>query len=312
MAGITLRSSDFKAVVSPILNKVYDGVYKQRTNEYTKLFADETGIPRSYHEEPLLYGFGMAPQLPDGQPITYDQGGVLYSARGYYQVYGLAFAMTKVLVEDGDHIRLGKIYAQHLAQAMNETEETVPVNILNRAFNPSYVGGDNSALCVNNHIAAPGAVAAAGDPSRSNLLTTSAALSQTSLEQMLIQVRGAKDPRGKNIRLNIKQLVVSPSNMLQAEVLVKSVLRAGTNNNDLNPVNSMGAVGEVVVLSRLTSTTAWFAHTDAQQGLQMLWRRRLEKATEGDFETDSVRYKATMRFVPMWVDWRTLYGTPGT
>lgn len=312
MAGVILRSSDFRAVVEPILNKVYDGVYNQRDKEYTKVFGDENGIPRSYHEEPLLYGFGNAPQLPDGQPVTYDQGGVLYSARGYYQVYGLAFALTKVLVEDGDHVRLGKIYSQHLAQSMVETEETLPANVLNRAFNASYVWGDGSALIVNNHIAAPGAVAAAGDPSRSNLLTTSAALSQTSLEQMLIQLRQAKDPRGKNIKLQADSLVVSPSNILQAEVLLKSVLRAGTNNNDLNPVKSAGLINNAVTLSRLTSSTAWFIKTDAQQGLRMLWRRRIEKSMEGDFETDSVRYKSTFRVVPFTTDWRTVYGTPGT
>ena len=311
MAGTILRSSDFRAVVEPILNKIYDGVYNQRDKEYDKVFGNENGIPRSYHEEPLLYGFNMAPNLPDGQPVTYDQGGVLFTARGYYQVYGTAFAMTKVLVEDGDHVRLGKIYSEHLAQAMVETEETLPANVLNRAFNAAYVWGDGAALCVNNHTAAPGAVAAAGDPSRSNLLNTSAALSQTSLEQMLIQTRSAKDPRGKNIKLRNDALVVAPGNMLQAEVLLKSVLRAGTNNNDLNPVKSMGLIDRVETLSRLTSATAWFIKTDAKQGARMLWRRRLEKSMEGDFETDSVRYKATMRCIPFLCDWRTFYGTSG-
>ena len=129
---------------------------------------------------------------------------------------------------------------------------------------------------------------------------------------MLTQLRSAKDPRGKNIRLDGEKLVVAPANMLQAEVLTKSVLRAGTNNNDLNPVKSMGLLSEVVVLSRLTSTTAWFVKTSAQQGLKMLWRRKIEKSMEGDFETDSVRYKSTMRCVPGWFDWRGVYGTPGT
>ena len=311
MAGIVLRSSDFRGVVEPILNEVFDGVYDQRVNEYPSVFESEDGIPRSYHEEPILFGLGAAPQLPDGEPVAYDQGGILYTARWYYQVFGSAFALTKVLVEDGDHIRIGSIYSKHLAQALKETEETLPANILNRAFNASYVGGDNVSLCANNHPAAPGNAAAAGDVSRSNLLTTSAALSQTSLEQMLIQIRSAKDPRGKNIRLNPGKLVVAPGNMLQAEVLLKSVLRTGTTNNDLNPVNSMNLLSEAVVLSRLTSSTAWFVKTDAPQGLKMLWRRKIEKSMEGDFETDSVKYKSTMRCIPAWFEWRTLYGTPG-
>lgn len=310
MAGTILRSTDFRAIVEPILNQAYDGVYDQRADEYKKIFTESTGIARSYHEEPMLYGFGQAPELPDGQAVSYDAGGQLYVKRYPYSVYGLAFALTKVLVEDGDHIRIGSTYSKHLAQSMIETLETVCANHLNRAFNASYLGGDGSALVVNNHADIAGQ--AAGSNSRSNLLTTSAALSQTSLEQMLIQIRQAEDPRAKKIRLTPKKLIVAPGNMLTAEVLLKSVLRAGTNNNDLNPVKSMGLLSDVAVLSRLTSATAWFVQTDAPEGMKVLWRRKTEKAMEGDFETDSVRYKSTMRFGSGWTDWRAVFGTPAT
>lgn len=310
MAGTILRSTDLRPVVEPILNEVYDGVYEQRADEYKAIFAESNGIARAYHEEPMLYGFGSAPELPDGQPVNYDQGGVLFTKRYPYTVYGLAFALTKVLVEDGDHIRVGSTFAKHLAQSMIETIETVTANHLNRAFNTSYLGGDGSALVVNSHADAIGG--AAGAASRSNLLTTSAALSQTSLEQMVIQIRQAEDPRGKKIRLTPKKLVVAPGNELQAEVLINSVLRAGTNNNDLNPIKSKGLLREVVSLSRLTSATAWFVQTDAPEGMKVLWRRKTEKGMEGDFETDSVRYKSTMRFGSGWTDWRAMFGTPGT
>jgi hypothetical protein len=185
----------------------------------------------------------------------------------------------------------------------------VHANHLNRAFTSGYVGGDGVILCSNAHTDAIGG--AAGAASRSNLLTTAAALSQTSLEQMLIQIRQSEDPRGKKISIKPKKLVVAPGNMLTAEVLLNSVLRSGTNNNDLNPVKSMGLLSDIVVLSRLTSATAWFVQTDAPEGLKTLWRRKLEKGMEGDFETDSVRYKSTMRFGSGWTDWRALFGTPG-
>lgn len=307
--AVPMRSTDFRAVVEPILNQVFDGVYDQRKDEYKAVFEEETGIARSYQEEPMLYGMGAAPLMPDGTRVPYDQGGQLFNKRYTYDVYGMGFALTKVLVEDGDHVRIGSIFSKHLAQSMTETLETVTANHLNRAFNASYTGGDGSALCVNNHQAVTAVTA--GDPSASNLLATSAALSQTSLEQMLIQIRQAADPRGKKITLTPKKLVVAPANMLQAEVLLKSVLRAGTNNNDLNPVNSMNLLSGVTVLSRLTSGTAWWVTTDAQNGLKVVWRRKLDKTMEGDFETDSVRYKTTMRFGSGWTDWRGVFGTPG-
>ena len=133
-----------------------------------------------------------------------------------------------------------------------------------------------------------------------------------SLEQMLVQIRQAQDNNGKRIRLTPTKLVVSPSNVFQAEVLMKSVLRAGTANNDINPVKSMGMLDKGQAnLSRITSTTAWWVETDAPEGLKLAMRRGLEKSMEGDFETDSMRYKATERYDVGFTDPRAMYGTPG-
>jgi len=299
-----MRSTDFRSIVEPILNEAFDGVYDQRADEWKQVFREERGIPRNYHEEPVLFGFGAAPELPDGTAVTYQSGGVLFIKRYQYKVYGLAFALTKVLVEDGDHIRIGQTYAKHLAQSLVETKETLAANVLNRAFNGAYAGGDGKSLDATDHPIINGTF--------SNQLSTAAALSQTSLEQILIQVRNAVDNNGKRIRLNPTKLVVSPSNVFQAEVLLKSVLRAGTGNNDINPVKSMGLLdGGQANLSRLTSTTAWWVQTDAPEGLKLMMRRNLEKSMEGDFETDSMRFKSTERYDLGWTDPRAVFGTPG-
>jgi hypothetical protein len=286
------------------MNEVFDGVYNQRADEWKMVFRETKGIPRNYHEEPVLYGFGAAPELPDGMAVTYQSGGVLFLQRYIYKVYGLAFALTKVLVEDGDHIRVGQTYARHLAQSLIETKETLAANVLNRAFNAAFPGGDGQSLISNAHPIVNGTF--------SNVLSTAAALSQTSLEQMLIQIRNAVDNNGKRIRLTPRQIVAGPSSVFQAEVLLKSALRTGDNKNDINPVNSMGLLSDGQAnLSRVTSTTAWWVQTDAPDGLKLLMRRPLEKSMEGDFETDTMRYKATERYTVGWTDPRGLYGTPG-
>ena len=302
--AVPMRSTDFRSIVEPILNEAFDGVYDQRADEWKQVFVQQQGIPRNYHEEPVLFGFGAAPELPDGTAVTYQAGGVLFLQRYVYKVYGLAFALTKVLVEDGDHIRIGQTYAKHLAQSLIETKETLCANILNRAFTAGYNGGDGVPLVDTAHPISGG--------SFSNQLSSAAALSQTSLEQLLIQIRNAVDNNGKRIRLNPEKLVVSPSNVFQAEVLLKSVLRTGTADNDINPVKSMGLLaGGQANLSRLTSTTAWWVKTDAPEGLKLMMRRGLEKSMEGDFETDSTRFKSTERYAFGWTDPRTVYGTPG-
>ena len=300
-----MRSTDFKAIVEPLMNEGFDGVYDQRKDEWKGLFYEHAGLPRAYQEEYVQYGFSAAPELPDGMPVTYQAGGILFSQRYIPKVYGLAFAMTKVLVEDGEHISLGKIHSKHLAQSLIETKETVTSNVINRMTNVSYKGGDAKPLIATDHPIVGG--------SFSNRLTTDAALSQTSVEQLLIQIRNAVDNHGKKINIQPDMLVTGPSNMFQAEVILKSSLKTGSANNDINAVKSMGLINGTKIISRLTSTTLWGITTSVNKdnGLKLIMRRKMERSMEGDFETDSMRYKATERYAVGWTDPRCFFATPG-
>jgi len=302
--AVPMNSTQFRVIVEPIMNEHFDGLYDQRKDEYKAIFRTKPGIARAYHEEPVMFGLGAAPQMGDGGPVTYKQGGVLFNKRYTYNQYGAAFAMTKILVEDGDHINLGKIYSEQLGQAMVETEETNTANVLNFSFNGAYLGGDGQPLCSGSHPIVGGV--------QSNLLATPAALSQTSLESMLIQIRKAQDNDTKRVRVTPQGLVVSPDNEFQAEVILKSALRTGGANNDINPIMSLKILPKgFTVITRLTSQTAWWVNTDERMGLQFLTRRMAQKSMEGDFETDSMRYKVTSRWATGWTNFRTVWGTPG-
>ena len=304
MAGVPMLSTQFKSIVSPILNEEFDGVYEQRVDEWKGPFREQTGIPRNYHEEPVLFGFNAAPELPDGAPVTYSSGGQLFVKRYQYRVWGLAFALTQILVEDGDHIRIGQIYSRHLAQSLIETKETLCANVFNRAFNNSYPGGDGVSLINTSHPIVNG--------SYSNQLSSAAALSQTSVEQMLIQIRQAVDANGKKIRLKPRAMVTAPANIMQAETILKSALRTGTPNNDINPIRTMGLLDEGQYnMSRLTSPTAWWIVTDAPEGNKLMMRRGIKRSMEGDFETDTMRFKCTERYIPSWTDPHGSFGTSG-
>lgn len=303
-----MRNVDFRSIVQPILNEEFDGVYDQRKDEWKQIFKEEDAKwDRAYQEEPVLFGFGSAPELPEGMPVTYQAGGVQYLKEYLFKRYGLAFALTSTLISDGDHIRIGSVYSKHLAQSLIETKELLTANILNFAFNSAYVGGDGVSLANSAHPLAIGTA--------SNILATSAALSQTSVEQMLIQIRAAGvDGTGKFIHLDPASLVVAPNNEFQAEVIVKSVLRSGTANNDINAFKSRGYLSKgVSVITRQTSTTQWGIHNDnIMDGLKIVMREKLKKSMEGDFETDSMRYKAIERYDVGWTDWRAYFSTPGS
>ena len=57
---------------------------------------------------------------------------------------------------------------------------------------------------------------------------------------MLVQIRQAVDNNGKHIRLMPRAITCAPANVFQAETILKSALRTGTANNDVNPILTMG------------------------------------------------------------------------
>lgn len=300
-----ITSLNLKTTVAPIFSECFDGIYDEHKDQWHYFTTEIKGQEDSdQHVEDMIYGFPAAPLLPDGNAITYETGGETFVKVYKYNVYGLAFALTEVLVEDGKHINVGSIFSEHLARACIETREVNSANVLNRAFNSSYVGGDGVSLANTAH---PGAFGV----TYSNQATASA-LSQTSLESQLTTIMTAVNDRGLPINLTPKMLVVPPQLSMQAITLLKSIGRTGTNNNDINPIKSNGMLEEEPgIVQRLTSTTSWFITTNAPKGLQIPIRRKLKKGMEGDFETGSLRYKSTFREDNSWTNPRGVFFNAG-
>lgn len=296
-------STQFVSVVEPLLNEVFDGVYDELPRQYTKVFKQETSIPRRFQEVSVLYGLGTATVKPEGQQLTYDQGGEHYRVRFTPKVYAIAYAMSEELIDDGDHISLGKTFSEHAARGMDESKEIVHANILNRAENGSYTGGDGVTLLSVSHPLAIGGIF-------SNKLATAANVSEAAIEQLMIQIMNAVDGRNKRVNLQATQLVTSPSQFFNASRILQSVGRPGTADNDPNILKGM-IKADPTIITRLTSTTQWFLQTNTKEGLITKQRKSMKRGMEGDFNTNSMRYKSYERYDANWVDPRCVFGSAG-
>lgn len=302
---VQMNSMQFRSVVEPLLNDVFDGIYEALPREYSQIFKSEKALPRRFQEDPVLSGFGAAVLKNEGQAVTYDAGREAYRVRFIQKTYALAYAMTEELVEDGDHISIGTIYAEHLARAMDECKEIVHCQVINNAASASYPGGDGVSLLNTTH-------PLAGGGSFSNRLATDADLSEAALEQLCIQIRTAVDERNKPIGLKPQHVICAPYNEFNAARLLRSVGRPGTADNDPNAIRALNRLAaDPKIMTRMTSTRMWLIQTSAPRGLITKERRAMRRAMEGDFETGSMRHKASFRFECKHIDPRCLFGTTG-
>ena len=289
--------------LEPGLNALFGLEYKNYENQHTQIYSIESS-DRAFEEEVMESGFGEAPVKTEGAGVSYDQAQEVYTARYTHETIALAFSLTEEAVEDNLYDRLSARYTKALARSMAQTKQIKAAAVLNNAFTTS-IGGDGVALCATNHPTLSG-------PNLSNTLATAADLSETSLEQALIDIAAFTDERGLKIAVQGLKLIIPKELMFTADRIMKSTLRPGTADNDVNAIRNMGMVPQGYVVNNfLTDPDAFFLKTDAPNGMKMFERVSMKTGFEGDFDTGNVRYKARERYSFGFSDPRGLFGSPG-
>jgi hypothetical protein len=289
--------------LEPGLNALFGLEYKNYENEHLEIYEVESS-DRAFEEEVMLSGFSTAPVKTEGSGVFYDQAQEVFTARYTHETIALAFSLTEEAVEDNLYDRLSARYTKALARSMAQTKQIKGAAVLNGAFTTS-VGGDGQPLCSTAH-------PTLGGPNGANRLAVDADLSETSLEQALIDIAAFTDERGLKIAMQGLKLIIPKELMFTADRILKSTLRVGTADNDINAIKNMGMIPQGYTVNHfLTDTNGWFIKTDAPNGMKMFERVAIRTGFEGDFDTGNVRYKARERYSFGFSDWRGIYGCPG-
>jgi len=290
--------------LEPGLNALFGLEYNRYENEHAEIFSTEAS-DRAFEEEVMLSGFGSAPVKSEGGAVQFDDANESFTARYTHETIAMAFAVTEEAIEDNLYDRLAARYTRALARSMANTKQVKAANVLNNAFNASFTGGDGVSLCNLNHPLVSGGVL-------ENTLNTAADLSETSLEQSLIDISSMVDERGLKISLQGVKLIIPKELQFTAERILKTPQRVGTADNDINAMASMGMIPQGYRVNHyLTDTDAFFIMTDAPNGLKQFVRSPIKTAIEGDFDTGNVRFKARERYSFGFSDPRGIFGSPG-
>ena len=297
--------------LEPGLNALFGLEYKNYENQHAEIFDTENS-DRAFEEEVMLSGFDKAAVKSEGSGVVYDSAQETFTARYQHETIALAFAITEEAIEDNLYDKISTRYTKALARSMAQTKQVKAAAVLNNAFDSTaQAGGDGASLCSGQT-----ANRAAGHPTVAgkfvNELLVSADLSETSIEQSLIDIGQLTDERGLKIAARGMKLIIPSELQFTAERIMKSAQRVGTADNDTNAIASMGMIPQGYVVNNfLSDPDAFFIKTDVPNGLKHMVRAPIKTALEGDFETGNVRYKARERYSFGFSDPRGIFGSPG-
>ena len=290
-----------------------------------ELFPGLRGVEGKYREIPLqfdkIYRVGKSNMALErvtsmrylSLPRLKNEGGGTYfdNNAGQRYVYNqehieitLGYAITRKAIDDNLYKAQFQPSNLGLQFSFTQYKEIQGASILNLGtiYDPN-VGGDGQALFSPVHPIDGNVIA--------NMPAVAADLNEASLLAAMTTIRQTwRDNAGLKIQGRARKLLVNPTLEPVAIRLVKTELRPGTTDNDVNAIlSTAGGLPEGhMVNDYLTSNFAWFLLTNTA-GLTYLQRVPFEMDMFVDFYTDNLLVKAYERFSFSYQDFRAIWGS---
>ena len=289
----------------PGVNAWVGGSYAQYPMEYEQIFKSYNSA-KNYEQDVTLGPTGLLQVKPEGQAIHYDDFKQGFVKNYTHVVYASGFIITREEMDDNQYAELAQKRSEMLGRSARITKEQLAANVLNRAFNNTYLGADGLELCSTLHLLEKGGT-------YQNELTTAADLSEAAIEQACIDIAALKDGANKTIMAQPRKLIVPAALQFEAERILFSALQNDTANNAINALQSKRMLPEGYAVNHfLTDADAWFILTDIPDGLKHFQRDALQVSNDTpEFETENMKFKVRERYVFGWTDPRGIFGSPG-
>lgn len=297
---MAIGSGNFGKVLD--LGAVLRHYYGLEYNEWPELYSQymELRDSNGAFEESLNFtGFGVVGEKVKGGSVEYEDAKQNWIGRHINVTYGKGFIVERELWDDA-RTNVITMLPRMLARSVRETIEILAANIINNAETAADTGPDGQPLASNSH--------PLGGGGTFDNLGTAADLSETSFEQMQIDIAAWVDDAGLRINARPKMLMVTPTFSYTASKILGSDLTPEDANNSINPAKGLVPF---IVNPYITDADSWQVITNVPNGLIWYWRRRPDFSQDNDFDTENQKWKTIFRAVPTWDDPRGIYYNPG-
>jgi hypothetical protein len=278
--------------------KVYGNVGEQ-------LFTKKDPNSKGFYESVTLAGMGQAARKGEGEAIQYDSIDQESNTRWAIHTYVKAARITMEAQDDNVYQDLLPMYAKEIAKSLVYTKDEQRAAIFNNAETSGQTGPDGKVLLATDHPLQAGGTSA-------NRASVDADFSEDALEQMVILVDQFLNPDGLKSMYNSKYLVVPTQLKYEAcRVAEGKDWQTNTANRNINALNQRGDIEDYKVWKRLSSASAWFITTDADDCLVEVSRKGLQRQEHNDPYTFDLVVSIYERYRMLFNDWRGIAGSFG-
>lgn len=292
--------------------KSFVDVYEQKKPRVEAVYKIED-LQDKNEKEFLVAGLGQMVTIQENTEYPDDQPLESYATTYTYQKKGKKTSVTlETETFAKNPIARGTELGTMHAKAVTRSIEKDGADQFNNGFDDNFTSfGDNvSRFAVDHQPANGGAV-------QSNASASGAVFSPANLDDAIVALAGQKDDRGELID-NMPDVLVLPRQLESYGLrTLKSSGRAGTANNDENPLKMREYYGsgmKIVVWDYLTSDTAWFIGSldNNQSKRKVALKPRIAVSDESvEFNKDARVYKSTYMDSFGWTDFRGWWGSKG-
>ena len=300
---MAVNLSAIKDLLLPGLRGI-EGKYEMIPSQYDKIFTKHDSKLALERTAEMRY-LGLAQLKSEGGQTSFDNNaGERFIYNQEHSEIALGYAITRKAIDDNLYKTQFHPSNLGLIESFQQTKEIYGMNLLNTAttYNAAF-GGDGVALCSTAHPIDGATVA--------NTPTTQVDLNEATLLNSMIAIRtNFKDQAGLKVFARGRKLVVPPQLEPVALRLIKTELRPGTADNDVNAIlSTAGGLQEgYMVADFLTSARAFFLLTNID-GLSYMERVKFETDMQVDFVTDNLLVKGYERYSFGYYNWRSIYAS---
>jgi hypothetical protein len=298
-----VTTSEIAKLMQPMIMSVFGQSLKRHDPIAIRIFETHTTV-KNFEDDLEITGLTVSAEKAQGASIAFDDFSQSFVHRYTPLAYALGMTITREALDDNLYKGQMKSGAALLARSDAEARELNGHNVLVRAFNSAYTGGDGIQLISTAHVNKSGGT-------YSNRMATDADISEAAIDELRILVERWEDDRGLRINAKLKDLWLPPDIAGEAHRILMSNGQVNTAENNANYLKDAGIIKSINVSPYLPDIDAFFATTDIEGGLKYVERQRPIIEQDNDFFTKSLHYSVMSRYVFGWSNPKGIVGSGG-